>query len=125
MRIIFPVVFFLIACPVRVVQAKKLTVMQQLSAALTDCMFQIKKERVSSKLERKNQESTCKRKLAQRQAKIKQLRSELMVYKKNPPNNTVLVVGISVLGTVAAVSVALLITSIYKPEVFGNTRGGK
>ena len=111
-----------IACAAPSSQPAKLTTTQRLIKALNQCTFSRKRLRVEHLREMKDASARCQRKVEQRDAKIKRLQSELLVYRKKPKGNRALIITISVVGTIAALALGVAVTAVAFPELYGNRR---
>jgi len=112
-----------IACADPTSQPAKLTTTQKLIQALNQCTFSQKRQAILHKQAIKNLEARCTRKVKQREAKIRALRREMLVYRQRPPGNTGLIVGVSVAGVIAVGAVVVALVAVFIPETFGNKRG--
>lgn len=101
-----------------------LTKIKQLSQDLNDCANHIQRQAIKHKQQIRDQAINYKRRLKQKDASLTQCRKENLVYRSKPPGNTGLIVTLTVTGTVATAAVVLLFVSIFRPETFGNQRGG-
>ena len=106
-------------------KAELLVEIKGLTSSLNDCANLLRRERILHRKTLKDKEVSTRRRLKQQRAVLTQCRKESLIYRTKPPGNTGLVAGITIASTVAVVSLALLFTSIYKPEIFGNARGAK
>lgn len=123
---LFLLIWFLLPASVQAAtKVELLGIVKTLTQSLNDCAGAVKRERIQHKKQLKDQQIHSHRIIKQKDAKYRQCRKEVLVYQGKAPGNTGLVVGITVASTVAALTTALLLVAIFKPSVFGNTRGTK